>query len=476
MKRTFSSCQKDSAWDISDMSDYNNCTHQIGASNPQILAAMGHIEKIAKNYKYLPNDIWLTLEGFDHHEEGHNSRALETAVNEIKGMEMDNLTSVMPCQENCTEKLRNIVTQLKLIEWGYYGTAEATGGLYLAYHSQKIGNYFKNSLNNYWPHYPLHDEPNDLEIRLNKCLMKITEKISNGKLKGTSVLDLPAFGSRMISLDNHQVTEANWENEINFAIYDRGNGNLSQTFRNHKNLSHLWREYIGSMNEDNPSSDSIFPPSIVKNDFDTSNEIIEHFETFFKVITGSFPTAQKGTQPIWFKTAKAVFSQTKDQDFVETYGLYDKSVMDCSFQEDLTKKKFNASEAQGGCQYFEQSLTNNGICYSFNALKPSGIWKPSKLIDLLDENTKNDTFDYRYGGTGATRGNLPNNTCNLYVWKFFNSGYKLTEKQHTQRKGLDFAFRGNLLSAFKKVGESNFLCQESNNNSLGEFVLEGGIC
>ena len=176
------------------------------------------------------------------------------------------------------------------------------------------------------------------------------------------------------------------------------------------------------MNEDNPSSDSIFPPSIVKNDFDNSNEIVEHFETFFKVITGSFPSALKGTQPIWFKTAKAVFSQTKDQDFVETYGLYDKSVMDCSFQEDLTKKKFNASEAQGGCQYFEQSLTNNGICYSFNALKPSGIWKPSKLINLLDENTKNDTFDYRYGGTGATRGNLPNNTCNFYVWKFFNSG------------------------------------------------------
>ena len=406
MKRTFSSCRKDSAWDITDPSEYHNCTYQIGASNPQILAAMDHIEKIAKDDQYLPNDIWLSLEEFDHHEERHNSRALETAVNQIKHMQNDNLTSLMLCQEDCLAKLRNIIMQLKLIEWGYYGTADATGGLYLAYHAQKIGNYFKNSMNNYWPYYPLHDEPNDLEIKLNQCLMKMTEEISNGKLKGTSILDFPAYGSRMLNLDNHQVTEANWQNEINFAIYNSGQGNFSHEFSHYKNLSHLWREYIGRMNEDALSSDSIFPPSIIHNQFDFSHDIVEHFSTFFKVISGSFPTALKGTTPIWFETAKAVFNQTKSQDFVEMYGLYDKVVMDCSFQEDLTKKKFNDSEAQGGCQYFDQSLTNNGLCYSFNALKPSSIWKSSKIINLLEGNAEEDDFDYRYGGTGATRGNI----------------------------------------------------------------------
>ena len=160
------------------------------------------------------------------------------------------------------------------------------------------------------------------------------------------------------------------------------------------------------MNEDKLRSDSIFPPSIIHNQFDYTQLIVEHFPTFFKVITGSFPTALKGTQPIWFETAKAVFNETKDRGFVEMYGLYDKSVMDCSFQEDLAKKEFKASEVQGGCQYFEQSLTNNGLCYSFNAFKPSSIWRPSKLINLLEENAKKDNFDYRYGGTGATRGNF----------------------------------------------------------------------
>ena len=133
----------------------------------------------------------------------------------------------------------------------------------------------------------------------------------------------------------------------------------------------------------------------------------DDLSTFFKVITGSFPTALNGTQPsIWFETAKAVFNDTKDQDFVERYGLYDKVIMGCSFQEDLTKKKLKDTESQGGCQYFDQSLTNNGLCYSFNALKPSTIWKPSQLIDLVEENVTKDYFDYRYGGTGATRGNF----------------------------------------------------------------------
>ena len=405
MKRTFPLCRKNSAWDITDTFEYNNCTYQIGASNPQILAAMEDIAKIAKDEQYLPNDIWLSLEEFDHHEEGHNSRALETAVKQIQLIGGGNLTLDVLCQENCIERLRNIIIQLKLIEWGYYGTAEATGGLYLAYHAKKIGNYFKNSIDNKWPYNPLHNEPNLLEIKLNELLVKATEEISYGKLKGTSILDLPAYGSRVLSLDHHQITKANWQNEINFAIYNSGHGNLTHAFSHYKNLSHLWREYIGNVNDDKPISDLHFPPSIIHNHFNFSHHITEDLSTFFKVITGSFTTALKGTQPIWYETAKAVFNITKNQEFVETYGLYDKVIMDCSFQEDLTKKIFKNSESQGGCHYFNQSLTNNGLCYSFNALKPSSLWKPSKLIPLLEENARKDDFAHKFGGTGATRGN-----------------------------------------------------------------------
>ena len=406
IKRTYPSCRKNSAWDTKDSSEYNNCTHQIGASNPQILAAMDHIEKIAKDGQYLPNDIWLSLEEFDHYEEGYDSNAVEAAVNQIKHMGSGTLTSAMVCNENCLERLRNVITQLKLIEWGYYGTAEATGGLYLAYHAEKLGNYFKNSYQNQWPFNPLHDQPNTLEIKLNELLKKMAEQMSNGKLKGTSILDLPAYGSRILTLDNHQITESNWPNEVNFAIYGE-HRNMSQTFSHYKNLSHLWREYIDSINEEKLSPDSKFPPSLIQNQFDFSNYIVEDLSTFLKVISGSFPTSLNGTQTsTWFETAKTVFNDTKHLDFVEKYGLCDKCIMTCSFQEDLTKKKLKDNESRGGCQYFHQSLTNNGLCYSFNALKPSSIWKTSQLIDLLEENDENDDFDYRYGGTGATRGNF----------------------------------------------------------------------
>ena len=406
MKRFFPSCRKNSAWDTNDPSGYNNCTYQIGASNPQILAAMQYIETIAKDGQYLPNDIWLSLEEFDHYEEGYDSSAVEAAVNQIKHMGSGTLTSAMMCNENCLERLRNIITQLKLIEWGYYGTAEATGGLYLAYHAEKLGNYFKNSYQNHWPYNPLHDQPNALEIKLNELLKKMTEEISNGKLKGTSILDLPAYGSRILTLDNHQITESNWPNEVNFAIYGE-HGNMSQAFSHYKNLSHFWREYIDSINEEKLIPDSKFPPRLIQNQFDFSNLIVEDFSTFFKVISGSFPTALNETKPsIWFETAKAVFNDTKHQEFVEKYGLYDKFIMTCAFREDLTKTKLKDNESRGGCQYFHQSLTNNGLCHSFNSLKPSSIWKTSQLINLLEQNEDNDDFDYRYGGTGATRGNF----------------------------------------------------------------------
>ena len=230
--------------------------------------------------------------------------------------------------------------------------------------------------------------------------------MSNGKLKGTSILDLPAYGSRILSLDNNQITEANWPNEVNFAIYDE-HGNLSQAFSHYKNLSHVWRKYIDSTNGEKMNAESKFPPSLIQNQYDFSNDIVEDLSTFFKVISGSFPTALKETQPsIWFKTAKVVFNDTLHRDFVEKYGLYDKVIMDCSFQEDLKKKNQKGTESQGGCQYFDQSLTNNDLCYSFNALKPSTIWKPSQLIDLLEENVTEDYSDYRYGGTGAAKGNF----------------------------------------------------------------------
>ena len=56
-------------------------------------------------------------------------------------------------------------------------------------------------------------------------MVKLTEemsrKIGNGALKNISILDLPAIGSRISSLNDSENYEANWPNELNLAIYNK---------------------------------------------------------------------------------------------------------------------------------------------------------------------------------------------------------------------------------------------------------------
>ena len=104
----------------------------------------------------------------------------------------------------------------------------------------------------------------------------------------------------------------------------------------------------------------------------------KHFGNIELLLSGSFHTASKHTLPIWAQTAKLAFSHTKEEKFVERRGVYDKSIIDCSFREDLRKKK--DLDDNGGCEGFHPSLTTNGLCYTFNGKKPSDLWKSSEMI------------------------------------------------------------------------------------------------
>ena len=88
-----------------------------------------------------------------------------------------------------------------MLKWGYYGPAETTAGHYLANYRSELGSYFSNSINNQWPYHPLHMKPSEFEVQLNDILIKLTEEMSQGKIMGVSILDLPAFGSKKTNLD-----------------------------------------------------------------------------------------------------------------------------------------------------------------------------------------------------------------------------------------------------------------------------------
>ena len=147
--------------------------------------------------------------------------------------------------------MRDIIVQLKMIQCGYFGPAEATAGAYIASHRKNLGSYFENSLNNEWPYQPLHRKPNELETQFNEYLMKMTEELSNGTLKNISILDLPSFGSHISGsyLDKEQTSESNWPNELNFAIYNQyKNDTLTPIFVSNISRSCLFHNLSATIN------------------------------------------------------------------------------------------------------------------------------------------------------------------------------------------------------------------------------------
>ena len=125
--------------------------------------------------------------------------------------------------------------------------------------------------------------------------------------------------------------------------------------------------------------------------------------TIKKLFLGSFHTTAKHPLPIWRETAKVVFNQTKEDEFVKQRGVYDKMIIDCAFRENLQRKKQPSED--GGCQDFEPSLTTNGMCYTFNGKHSSELWKVSKMTtafaSLFPSKIKSDK---RFGGSRTTQG------------------------------------------------------------------------
>ena len=100
-------------------------------------------------------------------------------------------------------------------------------------------------------------------------------------------------------------------------------------------------------------------------------------------------------------TANKVFSRVEDDQFVQTKGLYDKLIIDCAFQEDISLKR----QPDGGCKGFHPTLTTNGMCYTFNGKPTSELWQPSKMINSFStlfplRPTNNKTF----GGPRTAQG------------------------------------------------------------------------
>ena len=278
----------------------------------------------------------------------------------------------------CQEKARKIILQLLMINWGIFGIGSSSAGMFLANHFSTIGPYFGNNDGHNWPREPLSKDPLPLESMLNEMLTKITEKMSSGKLRNTSIIDLPAFGSKIPWLKKKHKRQPNWPTEMNFAIHNKNYKTISETFRNYKTLLKHWENYM----EEVYRKDILigFTPEMENNHIFNFTKYVEaDLTTFLIAIHGSFLTGSNQTLPLLNQIGKEVLNSANILNDASDKGLYDKLIMQCGFQKDLSfQKEFNLD---GGCDGFQPTLTSNGMCYTFNGERVADIWKPSNITN-----------------------------------------------------------------------------------------------
>ena len=104
---------------------------------------------------------------------------------------------------------------------------------------------------------------------------------------------------------------------------------------------------------------------------------------------------------IFINIAKRIFGNLKEPTWVQKYGLYDKLLIKCAFQESIFKETLDRSI----CKDFQPVVTNNGICYSFNGIPTENLWQTSQIVDSMKNMIKfSGDNNKHFRGTGEVEG------------------------------------------------------------------------
>ena len=391
VQKAHENCRPLSAWNEKSQK-FARCTEQLKASISWLGEAFEDIEKfVAGNMNSkMPIEAQIGHLAINPNDRKYyESHGLETPLRKIKDMS-ESITTSTTCSEipGCQEKARRTILQLLMMEWGILELGDLAAGLFLANHYSIVGPYFGSTDGPNWPHTPLSKDPLLQESYLHKEMMRITEVLSKGKLMNISILDLPAFGSKIAHLEWRHKRISNWPSEVSFSILDEiqptttSNSSTNQTnvplqtaFENYKILIDHWKSYMQKIFM--KDSSARFSPEMENNYlFDFTNYIKEDMKTFLIAHHGSILMASKNKMPIWGQIANESFNQTKSKHGTSKVRMYDKLVMHYAFKQNiLTKQQDDYDE---GSELFTPTLTTNGLCYSFNSDNYSSVWKESE--------------------------------------------------------------------------------------------------
>ena len=381
IQKTHSNCRPIAAWNEKSPK-FDRCTDQLIASILWLGEALEDIGKfVAGNMNSaMPIEAQIGHLTVSNDRKQSKFNGLETAIQNIKHIS-ESITTTALCSEipGCQEKVRHTILQLLMIEWGILQLGDLAAGLFLANHYSLVGPYFGSTDGPNWPHIPLIKEPSLQESYLHKEMMRVTEVLSNGKLKNISMLDLPAFGSKIAHLERQHRRVSNWPSEVNFSIRDEMNVSLPFAFRNYKLLIDHWKSFMQKLYM--KDSSARLSPEMQNNYlFNFTKYIKEDMKTFLITLHGSFLTASKETMPTWEQVADESFNQTRDELHSSKVGTYDKLVMQYAFKQDILRKPY---DYHGGSKLFTPTLTTNGLCYSFNAQNYSAVWRVSNITNAF---------------------------------------------------------------------------------------------
>ena len=343
---------------------------------------------------------------FGHFLKDSNSMRIKMIEQELSE-EVNNLNKKCLRNETCwmiVEKgARSIVA---LINLGQYPNA----GSYLSHHMSRIFNSASYiSPNKWWLWAPFYqDNSDELTLVFNQYLMSMTYELSDAKVKNLSLLDLPAFGSKFGSFKEN-CDSSSWSIQQNMAIYNKLMSSNNYTWSESwsdvldeecHDLRELWKKYMRSPKEND------FPPNIkINNYFNFTGYIKDEMPTFLAAYSASFPNILNNTM-VWSEVANKVFlNNDYSEDYVKAYGLYDKLIMDSVYQKPL----FSESDNLEGQADLRPILTSNGLCYSFNGIDTSDVWRQTlrstKILESFSKvfgTLKHETKKFR--GIGHSEG------------------------------------------------------------------------
>jgi hypothetical protein len=248
-------------------------------------------------------------------------------------------------------------------------------------------------------------------------MMRITEVLSEGKLKHISILDLPAFGSKIAHLEWRHKRISNWPSEVSFSILDeirptttlnpstnnQTNVPLQTVFENYKILIDHWKSYMQKVFMKDLSAR--FSPEMKNNYlFDFTSYIREDMKTYLIAHYGSVLMASKEALPIWGRVADESFDQTRNEHSSSKVGQYDKLVMQYAFKQNIRRKQ--QDDYDGGSELFTPTLTTNGLCYSFNSEDYSSVWKESEVTNTFNELFPHKNLAEFFQGAAVTDGEI----------------------------------------------------------------------